>query len=324
MIVITGGAGMIGSIVARALNCQGRDDLVIADRPDGPGQLGNLARRRIALRLDRDALFDWLAGERSVEAVVHMGAISDTSVDDARLLDQCNVLYSQQLWRWCVREGVPFYYASSAATYGDGRQGYADTLDPRRLTPLNRYAESKNRFDAWVAGQVEDGAPCPPRWAGFKFFNVYGPNEYHKGRMASMVWQSFRQLRDSGSVRLFFVPDGKGRRIEARRDFIHVDDAVAVVCHFVANAVPSGLYNVGSGQARRFSELVAAVGEAMGSAPGIDWTPLPEEFHGRYQMLTEAPIGRLRAAGFDRPMRGIEEGVADYIRGYLLCDERYA
>ncbi|HYG32236.1 MAG TPA: ADP-glyceromanno-heptose 6-epimerase [Methylophilaceae bacterium] len=326
MIVITGGAGMIGSMIAWHMNSVlGRDDLVIVDRFSHSDQWQNLCHRRYANYLDKDELFPWLtAGGQKIEAIIHMGAISATTERDFNKLVQDNIRYSQQLWTWCAQHGVPFLYASSAATYGNGDQGYEDNeerLD--ELRPLNGYGYSKQFFDQWALRQVRDGNPVPPQWCGFKFFNVYGPNEYHKERMASVALHSFNQFRELGTVKLFKsnLPEyADGMQL---RDFVYVKDAAAIVVHFLINGGKSSIYNVGTGQARAFKDLAMAVMTSMGKKPSITYIDMPQDLHGKYQYFTQANIAKLRAAGYTAPFHTLEDGVSDYVQNYLVKPDSY-
>ncbi|GBG13411.1 ADP-L-glycero-D-manno-heptose 6-epimerase [Novimethylophilus kurashikiensis] len=323
MIVITGGAGMIGSMIAWHLNTQeGRDDLVIVDRCKHPEQWQNLCHRRYADYLDKDELPGWLAQNRGkVTAIIHMGAISATTERDFNLLVQDNFRYSQQLWNWCAQNDVPFLYASSAATYGGGEQGYDDTMET--LRPLNGYGYSKYLFDQWALRQVKTGAAVPPQWCGFKFFNVYGPNEYHKERMASVAFHSFNQFRDTGTVKLF-----KSDRPEVQdgmqlRDFVYVKDVAEVVTFFLKHPDQSGIFNVGTGEARAFKDLATAVMTSMSREPSITWIDMPDDLKGKYQYYTQANMTKLRAAGYDKPFRTLEDGVRDYVQNYLMQADAY-
>jgi len=323
MIVITGGAGMIGSMIARHLNRHSqRDDLVVVDRLLHPDQWQNICHRKLADYLDKDELPAWLERHgKDVTAIIHMGAISATTERDWNRLLEHNIRYSQQLWNWCADNGRPFLYASSAATYGSGDLGYADTA-MEDLRPLNAYGYSKHFFDRWALNQVAAGN-APPQWAGFKFFNVYGPNEYHKERMASVAFHSFNQFRDSGTVRLFRsdregIADGM-----QLRDFVYVKDAAAVVCWFLDGARPAGIYNLGTGQARSFHDLAMAVMTSCGRDPHVTWIDMPEDLKGKYQYFTQADMTRLRTAGYDRPFRTLKEGVRDYVQNYLLQPDPY-
>jgi ADP-L-glycero-D-manno-heptose 6-epimerase len=321
MIVITGGAGMIGSMIAWQLNQQGRDDLVIVDRQKHAEQWQNLCHRRYANYLDKDELLPWLESGVKIDAIIHMGAISATTERDWNRLLEDNIRYSQQLWNWCADNGVPYFYASSAATYGAGEQGY-DDAGIENLRPLNAYGYSKHFFDQWALRQDESGN-APPQWAGLKFFNVYGPNEYHKERMASVALHSFNQYRDSGTVRLFRsdrpeVADGM-----QLRDFVYVKDAAEVVAWLLDGNGASGIYNIGTGQARAFKDLAGAVMQSAGGTPSITWIDMPDDLKGKYQYYTQACMDKLRAAGYAKPFRSLEEGVRDYVQNYLMQSDPY-
>ncbi len=326
MIIITGGAGMIGSMIAWHFNAHSqRDDLVLVDRILEADQWQNYCRRDIVEYLDKDELFPWLEARPNlkVEAVIHMGAISATTERDFGLLLETNIRYSQRLWQWCADKGVAYLYASSAATYGGGELGYVDSHDNAALRPLNGYGFSKQFFDRWALRQAREGKPTPPFWYGFKFFNVYGPNEYHKGRMASVVLHTFNQTRASGGMKLFrsHRPDyADGMQM---RDFVYVKDAAAVLAHFVEQRPASGLYNIGTGKARAFLDLARATQDSMGLAPAIEFIDMPEDLRGKYQYFTQADMTKLRAAGYDKPFTELEDGVHDYVSGYLLKDDPY-
>lgn len=325
MIVITGGAGMIGSMIAWHLNTVlGRDDIVIVDRLHHPEQWQNLCHRRYANYLDKDELFPWLENASHIDAVIHMGAISTTVERDFNKLVQDNIRYSQQLWAWCAGRNVPFLYASSAATYGDGTQGYNDDESQvDSLRPLNGYGYSKQFFDQWALKQVKDKLASPPQWCGFKFFNVYGPNEYHKGRMASVALHSFNQFREYGMVKLFKSHVAGYEDGMQLRDFVYVKDAVAVVAHFLAHSDKSGIFNIGTGQARAFKDLATAVMSGTGHEPSIKYIDMPQDLHGKYQYFTEANMTKLRAAGYTQPFHSLEDGVRDYVQNYLMHSDPY-
>lgn len=328
MIIITGGAGMIGSMIAWHLNTVlGRDDIVIVDRITHADQWQNLVKRRYANYLDKDELFEYLASQPEVEAVIHMGAISATTERDYNKLVQDNIRYSQKLWIWCAANEVPFLYASSAATYGNGASGY-DDASINNLRPLNGYGYSKHFFDEWALRQVAENRPCPPSWQGFKFFNVYGPNEYHKERMASVAFHSFNQFNESGTVKLFKSHKAGFNDGMQLRDFVYVKDAAAVVAHFLvnsglANSGQSGIYNVGTGKARAFKDLTTAVIASTGKAPNITYIYMPEDLRGKYQYFTEASMAKLRATGYSQPFSSLEEGVKDYVQNYLMQADPY-
>lgn len=324
MIVVTGGAGMIGSMIAWHINTVlGRNDIVIVDRQQHPDQWQNLCHRKYANYLDKDELIQWLDKRQDIDAIIHMGAISATTERDFNKLVQDNIRYSQSLWNWCAEHRVPFLYASSAATYGSGESGYDDnesTIDS--LRPLNGYGYSKQFFDQWALQQAAENK-APPTWAGFKFFNVYGPNEYHKERMASVAFHSFNQFRENGTVKLFKShKDGYADGMQLR-DFVYVKDAAAVVAHFINHQAPSGLYNIGTGQARAFKDLAEAVMTSMGKTPSITYIDMPTDLHGKYQYFTEANMAKLRKAGYTQPFYTLEDGVRDYVQNYLLQADPY-
>lgn len=324
MIVITGGAGMIGSMIAWHLNENlGRDDVVVADRFEHSDQWQNLCHRNLADILDKDELPAWLEKAGKIEAVIHMGAISATTERDFNKLLDYNIRYSQNLWRWCARQNVPFLYASSAATYGGGETGYVDTHNIDTLRPLNGYGFSKQYFDQWALRQQREGKPCPPRWYGFKYFNVYGPNEYHKGRMASVAFHTFNQVSEHGLMKLFRSYLAGYEDGMQMRDFVYVKDAAMATSHFITYPAESGLYNIGTGKARPFRDLASAVMRNMDREPHIEFIDMPEDLRGKYQYFTEADMAKLRQAGYDRPFLELEDGVADYVRNYLVHDDRY-
>ena len=322
MIVVTGAAGFIGSNVVAALNARGRPDIVAVDSFRHTAKdTRYLHELRIHDTVDKDRLARWLDEEgASVEAIIHQGACSDTTLRDRNYVIAVNTDYTRMLWEWCTRAGKPLVYASSAATYGDGLQGYDDRADPRMLKPLNLYGESKQLFDLWALDQVH----TPPRWAGLKYFNVYGPREAHKGRMASVAFHAYQQIRESGRVTLFTSYQKEYADGGQRRDFVYVGDAVEATLHLLETPVsaqaPNGLYNVGTGQARTFADLAGAVFAAVGRDPVIEYIPMPEDLRDRYQYFTQARIDKLRHSGFTRPFRSIEEGVRHYV-AYLRAQE---
>jgi len=328
MIVVTGGAGFIGSCLVAALERAGARAVVVVDRLDHEAKRRNLLKRRaLAAFVPPEALDDFLEREgRRVEAMFHLGAISSTTETDLVLLERVNVALPLRLWRFCARRGIPFLYASSAATYGDGAHGFDDAFDGqalRRLAPLNPYGASKHRFDLEVLRMVAAGELSPPSWAGLKFFNVYGPNEYHKGGQRSVALALFEQVRDSGRARLFrsHNPDyGDGGQL---RDFVWIDDCVAAMLALWRQPALSGLFNIGTGQARSFLDLAHAVFAAMGRPVAIDWIDTPEAIRERYQYFTEARVERLRAAGFTAPFIALEDGVRRYITDHLSRADPY-
>jgi ADP-L-glycero-D-manno-heptose 6-epimerase len=324
VIVVTGGAGFIGSNIVAGLEADGVAPILVSDLIDTPDKERNLSGRTTVRRVDPADLFEILSeGAQDIRAVIHMGAISSTTETDEQLLRETNVHLSQRLWQWCVQQEVSFIYASSASTYGDGAAGFDDDGSCEalaRLKPLNPYGRSKHAFDLWVAQQVETDAPTPPQWVGLKFFNVYGPNEYHKGDMRSLVAKNFARVAAGDAVRLFRshradVADGG-----QSRDFIYVDDCVRVVLWLLAHRDVSGLFNLGSGQARSFYDLIEALHAALDREVRIEWVDTPPELRERYQYFTEARMDRLRQAGYDRSFQSIEDGVGDYVKNFLATD----
>jgi ADP-L-glycero-D-manno-heptose 6-epimerase len=316
MIALTGAAGFIGSCLLGRLNAEGIKDAVIVDDFSRTEKSPNYSSKKFSEKIGRDAFPQWLEQNASkITAVLHIGARTDTTEFDRKVFDLLNVSYSQQLWSVCARHGIPFIYASSAATYGLGEHGYSDdaSLLPL-LKPLNPYGDSKHQFDLWAMAQELK----PAKWHGLKFFNVYGPNEYHKGRMASVIFHAHRQINDNGYVKLFrsHNPDyADGGQL---RDFIYVKDVTDVIWFLLNNAVTNGIYNLGTGKARTFLDLATGVFTAMGKPADIRFIDTPEDIRDKYQYFTEADMTRLRNAGYTRPFTDLESGIRDYVTGYLL------
>ena len=320
MILVTGGAGFIGSNLAAALAARG-ERVVICDRLGSQGKWRNIAPVEVEDILSPEALPAFLDSHTDgLRAVLHMGAISETTAEDADALVENNFHASMRLWAWCAAHNKQFIYASSAATYGDGAQGFDDDASIEhlaRLRPLNAYGWSKHTFDRWVARRLADGAPRPLQWAGLKFFNVYGPNEQHKGAQASVAWHLWSQITAGGPARLFrsHHPDyADGGQV---RDFVWVGDCSDVVLWLLDNRRVNGLFNVGTGQARSFANLAGAVFAALGRAPKIEYIPTPENIRNRYQYFTEAKMQRLREAGYEKAFTSLEDGVRRYVQDFL-------
>jgi ADP-L-glycero-D-manno-heptose 6-epimerase len=313
MIVVTGGAGFIGSCLAARLNEFGRDDLIIVDALDTSEKWRNLRALRFAEYLDKADLIAFLDGGIKPDAVLHMGACSSTTERDADYLYNNNFRYTETLARWCLKHDTRFVYASSAATYGDGSQGYDDAADLDALRPLNLYGYSKHLFDVQARNRG---------WldymAGIKFFNVYGPNEGHKGDMRSVVAKAFDQICESGTVSLFRSHRPDYEDGGQMRDFVYVKDAVEMVLHLADSPEANGLYNVGTGEARSFKDLATAVFTAMEREPRIDYVDMPEGLRDKYQYFTQATIERIRGTGYEEAIRSLEDGVADYVQAYLM------
>jgi ADP-L-glycero-D-manno-heptose 6-epimerase len=326
VLLLTGAAGFIGSNLLARLNEEGRTDIVICDALGTEGKWRNLRRHEFADHLPIEALAPWLAHAPKLDGVIHLGANSDTTATDGDAVMRSNFATSLALWNHCAATGTPFLYASSAATYGNGDSGFEDHDDPdflSTLQPLNLYGWSKHVFDRRIARIVTGGGPTPPRWAGLKFFNVYGPNEYHKGSMRSAVYNITEALRRGEPARLF-ASDREGIEDGGQsRDFVHVDDICDVILWLLRGNAPSGLYNIGTGCARSFADLARAVCAALGMPERIEYFPMPETLRGRYQYWTEADIGKLRRAGYNAPMTGLEEGVARTVQGYLVKDDPF-
>jgi ADP-L-glycero-D-manno-heptose 6-epimerase len=323
-IVITGAAGFIGSCLTGFLNEKGFDQLILVDEFSRLDKINNLKDKKFADQIERDDFFDWLALRKpTVSFVFHLGARTDTTEFDYAVHERLNLEYSQRIWDYCMLKQIPLVYASSAATYGSGDLGYADDHElPFQLEPLNAYGISKNEFDKWAILQQSH----PPFWAGLKFFNVYGPNEYHKGRMASVIWHAFNQIQKSGTVKLFksHRPDFKdGQQL---RDFIYVKDILKVCYWFMENLEKkpgNGLYNLGTGIARTFEDLVRATFEGAGKPVHIQFIDMPEDIRDKYQYFTEAKMEKLISAGYSEPFYSLENGVGDYVKNYLSNHNYY-
>jgi len=321
-IIVTGAAGFIGSCMAEHLNTLDDRNLILVDDFGVEAKRKNWEQKGYAHIVERYNLFDWLAlHEPTIECFIHLGARTDTTEFDYSIHEELNVEYSKSVWKYCTEKQVSLIYASSAATYGAGELGYKDDHDVvEKLQPLNPYGISKNEFDKWALQQKD----TPPYWAGLKFFNVYGPNEYHKGRMASVIWHAFNQIKNVGYVKLFksHRPDFKDG--EQLRDFIYVKDVVSVIdwmrqamVHGPWSIDHNGLYNLGTGKARTFIDLVKATFAGLDMESSIQYIDMPEDIRDKYQYFTEANMQKLRNIGYNAPFTSLEAGVDDYVRNYL-------
>lgn len=321
MIIVTGTAGFIASCLVQRLLEERLYDIISVDDFSNHEKQRNFINKKVLQRIDRNVFLEWFAlhaGE--VDFVLHLGARTDTTERSWKTLLQLNLDYTKSIWSVCCEYQIPLIYASSAATYGDGTLGYSDRHDiVNDLQPLNLYGRSKNEFDKWALSQPH----CPPFWAGVKFFNVYGPNEYHKGRMASVVLHAFHEIQATGKVNLF-----RSHKVDYQdgmqlRDFVYVKDVVSVIRFLMENLPSSGLYNIGTGQARPFKDLAISTFEAMKCPVNIEYVDMPEDIREKYQYFTEADISKLRNAGYDKPFSTLEEGIRDYVTHYLIPNAAY-
>ncbi|RLD58432.1 MAG: ADP-glyceromanno-heptose 6-epimerase [Bacteroidetes bacterium] len=316
MVIVTGAAGFIGSCLVNKLNNKGISDIGIVDDFSNERKNKNIEHKAYWEKIDREVFIDWLkTNHRSVEFVFHIGARTDTTEFNVEIFDKLNLNYTKSVWDACIEYGIPLVYASSAATYGMGEHGYIDNHDiVEKLKPLNPYGESKNDFDKWALSQNRQ----PKFWAGMKFFNVYGPNEFHKDRMASVIFHAFNQIKNTGKVKLFrsHRPDFKDG--EQLRDFIYVKDVVDVLYFMMENQKDSGLYNLGTGKARSFLDLATATFHSMGLEPNIEFIDTPMDIRDKYQYFTEADMGKLKSEGYDKAFFELEQGIEEYVQGYLI------
>ncbi|MGO8908955.1 MAG: ADP-glyceromanno-heptose 6-epimerase [Bradyrhizobium sp.] len=325
MLLVTGGAGFIGSNVVAALNDAGRADVAVCDVLGHDGKWRNLAKRQLADIVPPAELLAWLGGRR-LDAVIHLGAISETTATDGDLVIETNFRFSMRLLDWCTANAMPFIYASSASTYGDGAQGFHDDQSLsalKALRPLNLYGWSKHLFDMAVAERASRGEKLPPQWAGLKFFNVFGPNEYHKGAMMSVLARRFDDIRVGRVVELFKshrdgIADG-----DQRRDFIYVDDVVRVMMWLLSTPSVSGIFNVGTGKARSFKDLMLSAYAALGTVPNIRYVDMPQSIRDSYQYFTQSEVDRLARAGYNGGFTPLEEAVGLYVKGYLDRADRF-
>ena len=312
-LAITGAAGFIGSYLVGYLNRAGYKNLFLVDDFSDTRKEKNLANKSYIEKIDRNDFFEWLSAN-PVKYIFHLGARTDTTEMDYKVHKRLNLDYSKEIWQACTEKNIPLVYASSAATYGNGEHGYKDRHDVvKELQPLNPYGISKNEFDIWALEQTN----TPPFWAGLKFFNVYGPNEYHKGRMASVILHSYNQIVNGGKVKLFRSHNPNFKDGEQMRDFIYVDDVASICCWLMQNRPDNGLYNVGTGRAGTFKELVTAIYSTLGITPNIEYIDTPVDIRGKYQYFTEADMTKLRAAGYEKPFHSLKDGVITYVSQFL-------
>ncbi|MCD6090539.1 MAG: ADP-glyceromanno-heptose 6-epimerase [Bacteroidales bacterium] len=321
MIVVTGAAGFIGSVLVGKLNENQLTDLILVDDFSKSEKDRNLENKSFLTKIERENFFDWLEiNHQKIDYIFHIGARSATTEFDVDVLNKLNLHYTQKMWNTCAKYTIPMIYASSAATYGMGEFGYEDSHKIiENLQPLNPYGRSKNDFDKWALKQEK----TPPFWAGLKYFNVYGPNEYHKGSMASVILHAFHQIKNTGKVKLFksHHPDYKdGMQL---RDFVYVKDVVNVMLFLMKNNTESGLYNVGTGKAQSFLDLANATFSALNLEPIIEFVPTPENIRDKYQYFTEAKMDKLRAQGYKLNFQTLDKGVRDYVQNYLINNRIY-
>jgi ADP-L-glycero-D-manno-heptose 6-epimerase len=318
MIVITGAAGFIGSCVARHFSSLVETEIVLVDDFSVEKKSKNQANLGDLLRVERNQFFNWVKDKR-IDSIIHLGARTDTTEADYSIFEELNLEYSKQIWNLCRERNIPLIYASSAATYGDGAYGYNDDHNVvGNLEPLNAYGISKNEFDKWVLERTDEVT-----WYGLKFFNVYGPNEYHKGRMASVVFHAFNQIQENGSLKLFRSHNENYKDGEQLRDFIYVKDLCRVIFFLSKHLPESGLYNLGTGKARTFLDLAHATFEALGKESKISFIDTPADIRDNYQYYTEANMKKLKDAGYIEPFTSLEQGVRDYVQNYLLKESSF-
>jgi ADP-L-glycero-D-manno-heptose 6-epimerase len=311
-IAVTGAAGFIGSALVSQLNALVFNDLILVDQFDNPLKQPNFKDKVYDLLMDR-SLFPNEKLHDKPDVIFHIGARTDTTEMDKSIFETLNIAYSKMLWNYCVENQIPFIYASSAATYGDGESGFDDTDPITNLVPMNPYGDSKQIFDLWVLEQKK----TPPHWHGFKFFNVFGPNEYHKGRMASVVFHAFNQINQSEKIKLFQSHKEGIAHGDQKRDFIYVKDLLQVLLFAWQEKPANGIYNLGTGIARSFNDLALAIFAALNKQPQIEYIPTPIDIRDTYQYYTQATMQKLREAGYKNPFSSLEKGVDDYVKNYL-------
>jgi ADP-L-glycero-D-manno-heptose 6-epimerase len=321
MIIVTGAAGFIGSCLISRLNADNFNYIIAVDDFSDPEKLKNLEGKKIQEKVDREVFFSWLEKNyAAVEFIFHIGARTDTTEFDKSIFDKLNLNYSKKIWEACCQYQIPLVYASSAATYGLGEFGYKDNeKDIPKLKPLNPYGDSKNDFDIWALKQEKK----PFFWAGLKFFNVYGPNEYHKGRMASVVFHAFHQITKNKQMKLFRSHNPKFKNGEQIRDFVYVKDVVEVIVFLMHHRKNSGIYNLGSGKARTFLDLAKNTFKATNVKEQIDFIDTPADIRDKYQYFTEADMEKLISIGYNKPFSSLEDGIDDYVKNYLMEGKYY-
>jgi len=318
MIVVTGSAGFIGSCMVAKLNQEGFNDVVLVDDFSNPNKNLNFEGKTYSQKVDRKEFIEWIhANHHFIQIVIHLGARTDTTEFNKAIFDELNIGYSKQVFNTCVEFGLPLIYASSAATYGLGEFGYNDDHEViAKLKPLNPYGDSKNDFDKWVLQQPHQ----PYFWAGLKFFNVYGPNEYHKSRMASVIFHAFNQIKATGGMKLFRSHNPKYKDGGQLRDFIYVKDVIEVIFFLMHHRKNSGIYNLGTGKARAFIDLAKGTFKAMDTPENIEFIDTPIDIRDKYQYFTEANMEKLRSIGYSKPFTSLEEGIDDYVKNYLAVN----
>ena len=316
MIIVTGAAGFIGSNLVRKLNDEGFKDIVLVDDFTSPLKNKNFENKTFSFKIDRSEFIEWIpSNHRFIQFIFHMGARTDTTEFDVSVFKTLNLDYSKMIWNKCIEFGLPLVYASSAATYGLGEQGYHDDHTIiEKLKPLNPYGESKNEFDKWAVRQERK----PYYWAGLKFFNVYGPNEYHKDRMASVVFHTFNQIKNTGKMKLFRSLNPEFKDGEQARDFVYVKDVIEVMYFLMHHRKDPGIYNVGTGKAETFLELVRNTFKVMHMPEKIKYIDIPADIRDKYQYFTEAKMGKLRSIGYEKDFYSLEDGISDYVTNYLM------
>jgi len=319
MIIVTGAAGFIGSNLVKKLNDEGHQNLILVDDFTRTDKNKNLEGKEYKEQIDRESFLGWLTeNANKVDFIFHLGARTDTTEFNKAIFDHLNLNYSKEIWQISAQNDIPLIYASSGATYGGGELGYKDDHElPFKLKPLNPYGESKNDFDKWVLQQKHQ----PNFWAGVKFFNVYGPNEYHKGRMASVIFHAYNQIKETGKMKLFRSHREDYKDGEQLRDFIYVKDVIDVLYFFMKKQPKNGLFNIGQGKARTFNDLVQNTFKSMNINGKIEYIDTPEDIRDKYQYFTEADIEKLRSVGYNKPFHTLEKGIEDYVKNFLIPEK---